>query len=199
MGEWSTYRITDFILFSKEILFEVFAAYNHDFWPWQLLWLALAFVILGLLFFRTRHRSRIISGIMAAAWAWVGLIFHLKYFQPINWAARSFAWLFLAESLLIFFCGVILGKLEPGTASGIRQLVGVGLYVLAAFIPIELMFGQSPDQILIFGWGPERTALGTIGLLLTGRPGALNLILMIVPLIWCLIASLVYYGLAGVT
>jgi hypothetical protein len=198
MGEWSTYRIRDFLLFSKEILLEVYAAYNHDFWPWQLLWLALAFVIVGLLSSRFPYRSRIICGIVASGWAWVGLVFHLEYFQPINWAARYFSWIFLAEAFLIFVSGVVFTRLDLGTTSGPRRLLGMGLYLFAAFLPIELIFGLSPDQILIFGWGADRTALGTLGLLLTAGQGALKWFLMLIPLSWCLLAALVTYGLAGV-
>jgi hypothetical protein len=178
MGEWSTYRIRDFLLFSKEILLEVYAAYNHDFWPWQLLWLALAFVIVGLLSSRFPYRSRIICGIVASGW--------------------YFSWIFLAEAFLIFVSGVVFTRLDLGTTSGPRRLLGMGLYLFAAFLPIELIFGLSPDQILIFGWGADRTALGTLGLLLTAGQGALKWFLMLIPLSWCLLAALVTYGLAGV-
>lgn len=194
MVEWSSYRITDFILFSREILLEVFEVYNRDVWPWQILWLVLALVLLGLPWLKSRHRSRIAWSILAAAWAWVGLIFHLKYFEPINWAARYFAYLFLAESLLIFSVGVILGKLEFDAHSSFKRSLALLIFSFSTFFPIELALGQNPEHFLGFGWGPDRTALGTIILLLGARGGYLKGIIMLPALFWSVIATLMYCG-----
>ncbi len=195
MEEWSTYRIRDFLLFSEEILLEVVDAYNHDLWPWQILWLGLAILILVLILFPNRLRLRLVFGLLAAAWAWVGFVFHLQYFLPINWAARYSAGIFLAESLLFALSATFLGKLQPD-ASGPRRNLGLVIFALSAFVPLEFVFGQNISHIMVFGWGPDRTALGTIGLLLTFRQGWWTMILMLPAVIWCVLALLMYYGLS---
>jgi hypothetical protein len=192
--EWSSYSIRDFVLFSKEILLEIMEAYNHDFWPWQVLWLGLTLVMLLLLLFPSRARSRIVFALAAGAWAWVGIVFHLQYFLPINWAARYSAGLFLVEALLLAVAATRPGIMDPDRP-GPRRKLGIAIFILAAWIPFELAWGQSFAQIMIFGWGPDRTALGTIGLLLTSRPGLFNRALMLPAVIWCVLAAMMHYGL----
>jgi hypothetical protein len=144
--------------------------------------------------FPSPTRSRIVFALTAGAWAWVGLVFHLQYFMPINWAARYSAGLFLVESLLLLIFAIRPGLAKP-YGSGPRRTLGLAIFILSAFIPFELLWGQSLAQIMIFGWGPDRTAVGTIGLLLAAGRGLFHWILMLPAVIWALLAMLMYYGL----
>jgi hypothetical protein len=194
MEVWSTYRIRDFLLFSRDILFEVIEAYNYDVWPWQLLWLGLAAVIMIFLLSPSPQRTRVVFGLTAVAWACVGLVFHLQYFSPINWAARYAAGLCVGEALLLAILGGIRGQLNIQERGLLRSL-GIGIFFFSAFIPLELAWGYDLAQIMGFGWGPDRTALGTIGLLLAVRSGFWNWILILPALIWCGLALLLLYAL----
>jgi hypothetical protein len=97
--------------------------------------------------------------------------------------------------LLIFLGGVILGKLEIDKHSRFKRTLVLFIFAFSTFFPLELMLGQNLEHFLGFGWGPDRTALGTITLVLGTRGGYLKGIILLPALIWSVIAALMYYGL----
>lgn len=194
MNELGTYRITDFVLFSKETLFEVYDAYNQQWWPLQIFWILLSFLILSFAKAPSLFRSRILSVILSAAFLWSGSAFLIGQFQSINWVAQYFAYLFFAEAALIFLLGALLGKFEIGSANKFSRLFGLMLFALAAFVPFEIFFDHKLSPVLVFGFGADRTAVGTMGLLIASSAKWLKWILMAPCLIWCLFMLMVFYG-----
>lgn len=192
---FSSHRLADFVLFSREALYGVFETYNADIWPVQIVWLVLAALLFVLIRRADVTRGRIVFGILAAAWLWVGVAFHLKYFLPINWAATYFAGLFIVEAALLLWLGVFTTKLQFDKEAniGASAIVGMALLAVSAFFPVEMLWGQTLRQTLLLGWGPDHTALGTIGALLIAK-GRTRLLLLVAPVIWCVIAILMYYG-----
>lgn len=184
MGEWSTYRVTDFILFSRDILESVYETYNEAIWPVQLAFTLLSLVVL-LLMWQGRG-SRAVSLIVAAAWTFTGAVFHWRYFQSINWAAVYFLWLFLFESALLLYFGVIKGALKFSWPRRFVGRLGLGLFLVSVVIPM---------QGLAFGWGPDHTALGTLGLLLCASGSRIRVLMLLPPILWLVISGLIQYGL----
>ena len=78
--------------FDRTALLTLFAHYNEAVWPWQVLWLALAFAALGLLHPDTRGalKTRGVAAILAGLWAWMAVVFHFAFFSTI----QPTAWLF---------------------------------------------------------------------------------------------------------
>ena len=198
MGEWTSYEIQDFILFSQEVYLAVITNYNKEIWPAQLFWLV-ASVVLLFSVVRARHKTawgRIASALIAGGWVWVGAIFHSTYFLPINWAAKYFAWLCFVEAALFLVVGLLGRKLQFQQAHRVVWWLGLTVLVLSLFAPLELLWGYSLSHLQLFGWGADRTALATIGALLLCRLSWSSVLLFIPALLWSLVAGLMYYGLA---
>jgi hypothetical protein len=66
--------------------------------------------------------------------------------------------------------------------------------MIAAFAPIELAWTNA-SQLLLFGWGAGRTALGTAGLLLCVRWSPVQWAALVLALAWCAIAVLLQWAL----
>jgi hypothetical protein len=101
--------------------------------------------------------------------------------------------LFVVEAVLLFGFGVLGTKIQFHKGGSVRFAVGIALWAVSAFVPFEWLWDQTLRQTLLFGWGPDRTAVGTIGVLLIAE-GRMVRLLLVPPVIWCLIASLMYYG-----
>jgi hypothetical protein len=98
--------------FTKDQFFDLFAAYNEAWWP-ALVALWLASLLASLLLLSSRQpRDRWISALLAAHWAWSGLVYHAVFFTRINPPAAIFASLFLVQSALFVWVGVVQGRLS---------------------------------------------------------------------------------------
>lgn len=74
---------------------------------------------------------------------------------------------------------------------GVALLVGVT--ILSA--PLSRLSGRGWEHVLAFGWGPDQTALGTLGLVTTIKERRAALILAVPALLWVLVAELTEIGL----
>ena len=82
--------------FTLEQFLEVFVHYNTLIWPAQYALYGVALVVLALLVCGgTPTASRWVSALVAALWAWSGVVYHLVSFTSINPAAYLFGVLFL--------------------------------------------------------------------------------------------------------
>src|SRR5687768_7326251 len=108
--------------FTADQFFDVFGAYNRLLWPVVLgLWLyALAgAVVLG----RSRDSSRFIATLLAVQWAWAGLAYHATFFTRINPAAWLFGGLFLLQSALFVWFGIVREQLHFSRSGSARHVV----------------------------------------------------------------------------
>jgi hypothetical protein len=63
--------------FSSEMLLGYFAVYNERIWPVQLLGYVVALLTLVLLFRQGKSWNRVVTGVLALLWLWLGLVFWL--------------------------------------------------------------------------------------------------------------------------
>ena len=117
MSEWWTYTLTDFLLFSPRTYYRLFALYNAELWPLQLVALALGVAILVLVRRVTAWSGRAVAAILAALWLFVAWAYLLERYDPINWAARYFAIGFALQAALLIWSGVIRDRLRFGLPS----------------------------------------------------------------------------------
>ena len=93
MSEWWTYRLSDLILFSRDVYYRTFALYHHEIWPAHLV---LILVVAGTIVAGRRarddsNRGPIVAGLFAICWLWIAVAFHAHRYATINWAANYFA------------------------------------------------------------------------------------------------------------
>jgi DMSO/TMAO reductase YedYZ heme-binding membrane subunit len=62
--------------FTTAQFLDVFARYNEAVWPAQLLLVALAVVAAGLALRPAALSGRVVSGVLAFFWAWMGVVYH---------------------------------------------------------------------------------------------------------------------------
>lgn len=194
MSEWWTYTISDFLLFSPRTYFRLVARYNAAVWPGQLLGLAAGLVIGWLALRPGRPAGRIVAGLLAALWIWVGWAFLWRRFATINWAAAYLAWLFALEAGLLLWSGVVRGSLQFRIRAGLAGragLVGYGL-ALVGYPLAAPLFNHGWERAQVFGIMPDPTVLGTLALVIAAdrRP-----VLLVVPGVWALVSAAMQWAM----
>ena len=181
--------------FDAEVLASSYADYNAAVWPAQAVALALALAVLWLVVAPRPGAGRLIGAILAAAWLWVGLVFHLRYFAALDFMAPVYGWAFIAEAALLIW--VVVWRGAPlSFRADICGLAGLAVAVFALF-GLPLISGATAAGFAaarLVGVAPGPTALFTLGLLLLAE-GRGALPLMVVPLLWCAVAGIAAWAL----
>ena len=190
MSEWWTYSLRDLLLFSPRTYYRQFELYNLEWWPLQLVALALGIAVLALWRRGGEQAGRAIAAILALCWLWVAWAFHGQRYASINLAAGYFAWAFVAQALLLLWFGGVRRRLTPASAPRVQVRAGLGLLLFAVLIfpLVAPLQGRNWTQAEVFGMAPDPTALATLGvLLLAGARPAWAL--YPIPAAWCLISG----------
>jgi len=175
--------------FSTEQFFDVFRAYNTAVWPAQVPLLALAVAAFVLVLVPSRWSSVVISSIVASLWAWVGLVYHVGFFAPINRLAYAFAAVSLIGAAVFLWQGVVRRRLKFEWSMNARSVAGLTLIVfaLAVYPAWSSLSGHSYPALPTFGL-PCPTTLFTIGLLTFAHtPHARGA--LIVPVVWSFVGA----------
>lgn len=198
MPDWSTYELTNFLLFSPRTYDRMIEACNAAMWPWHVVAL-LSGIAMAVLSARRGERARSAAAtILAIAWIWVGWAFHYRSYAPINWAARWFALAFALQGVMIIATqwvrrlsggGQPAGDSMPDSALGRPAVAGLALATAAVLaLPLaQRLLGRPWTQVEIFGFFPDATALATIGVLAARERLAWHLVP--IPLLWCVIGA----------
>jgi hypothetical protein len=175
--------------FTTDAFFDVFARYNAATWPVVVaMWVAAAGALWAVVRAPGERSSRVASAVLAAVWLWGGVVYHATYFTSINPAAWGFAALFVGESALLAWYGVVQRRLAFGTATGLARGLGIGLTLYAlVYLALNVLAGHTYPASPTFGV-PCPTGILTVGLLLTtaNRPA---IPLVVVPVLWALIGG----------
>ena len=175
--------------FTVEQFLEVFRRYNEAVWPAQWILTALGVTVVVLALGRAPHAGRTISGVLALLWLWMGAVYHLVFFRPINPAATAFGALFLVEAALLAWLGVWRGALDFRVRRDATGLTGalLVLYALVLYPTIGHALGHRYPAAPTFGL-PCPTTILTFGLLLWTVPPVPRRLLLI-PALWALIGT----------
>jgi hypothetical protein len=219
MMPWSSYALSDFLPFSLETYQRLGALYNAGFTLVVVIGLGLGLVGLFLLRRPSPWRLRLLLAGFALSWLWISWAYQLQTLAPLLWAGELFAIAFALQSGLLlagaFWLPLPSATSPPGDARSLARAegrtsvrirarirarislgLGVGLLAVAILLLplIELAAGSAWRGLSVFGTAPTPTAIGTLGLAaLLGPRGAP--LLMPIPLLWCLAASLLQLGL----
>jgi|WetSurSiteA1Bulk_404760.scaffolds.fasta_scaffold00408_10 hypothetical protein len=157
-----------FIAFTFEEFLDMMASYNATLWPMQLFLYALAIVALFFAIIKTNYSSKVVSGILAFLWLWIGIIFNFIYFSKLSPMANVFAILFVIEGLIFIMAGIIRKDLSFRVKADLYGVAG-GLFIfygVIAYPAIEYLYGRGYPQLLSFGLVPCPTTIFTLGILL---------------------------------
>ena len=171
------------IPFTVEQFFDIFGTYNTAIWPAQVVAYIFGIIALGLALRENKLSSRIISGILAFFWIWMGVFYHIGYFSVINPAARIFGLLYILQGVLFLLIGTIRGRLSFRFNYRSLPILGVCLilYAMVIYPLLGLGFGHSYPKAPLFGVAPCPTTIFTFGILLATKsvPGYLLVILLL--------------------
>lgn len=183
--------------YSIEILFAIFAQFNQAVWPVQLGFYVLALAAVVMVFRRPDSvtTARLMNGVLALAWAWTGVGFHLVHFAPFNFAAPYYAVMFVSQAVLF---AIATAKARPRyrAARDMPSMLGLGVlsYALFGYPLVDLAMGQTWQSLRYFPMAPGATLLFTLGGLLMGS-GRYTYLLFFIPVGWGLIAGVLAWWL----
>jgi Family of unknown function (DUF6064) len=173
------------IPFTVEQFFDVFGAYNMAIWPAQILAYVLGIAALALAIRESKLSARILSGILAFFWIWMGVFYHILHFRVINPAAWIFGIFYILQGMLLLLMGTIFGRLAFRFNLKPTPIMG-GCFILYAILVYPLLgisFGHSYPRAPMFGVAPCPTTIFTFGILLWGTK-SVPAYLIIIPLLW---------------
>ena len=109
--------------FSLEMLLTYFAAYNERIWPMQLVGFALGLLTLVPLFRSSRVWDRVVTGVLAFLWLWLGLVFWRE-------AAATMAMLYAPTVLFavqgaLFLYALVRDRITYGSGELILSLIHI--------------------------------------------------------------------------
>lgn len=175
--------------FTAEQFFGVFRLYNSTVWPAQVFLLAIAGVAVISIALARRWSGTVVSTSVAILWVWLGAIYHLVFFVPVNPAAYVFGALSIAGGLVLAWQGVYRRRLVFGLRRNLRTGVGLALIVFALLVypAWSTLAGHAYPELPTFGL-PCPTTIFTIGVLALSSGPGLRAVLA-VPILWSLVGS----------
>ena len=177
--------------YSAEAYLALFVDYNQDIRPVPALAIFLAAGIIALAVRSTQDRGRLICGLLAAGWAWTGAVWFFLYFRDLNFAAPLYGALFLLQSVLVGWLGVVRRRIDIRFDGSAASIVGLGVMAVAAIgMPLlDWLIGSSWTETRLALLAPGTTAALTAGVLLLSAARA-RYFLMAIPAIWLLATGL---------
>ena len=168
---------------------DVFAELNRRVWPAQLAAYALGLLCVALALQGGRRTSRAVLLLLATAWAFVGVVYHLTFFAPVNPLARLFGAAFVVQAGLFAECAYS-DALSFGLRRSRRALVGLALVAFAAVVypVLGAAFGHAYPRAATFGLTPCPTTIFTFGVLLLAK-SRVPPHLLVIPLLWSLVGA----------
>ena len=173
--------------FTLEQFLDVFRQYNISLWPMQILLIILALVATYFSMVKRSYSDKIILFILTFLWLWMGIVYHLIYFSSINKAAIVFGSLFIIQSLLFFYLGIMKDKLRFQFNLNKYGVTGMALIMFALIVYplLGYWFGHVYPSSPTFGL-PCPTSIFTFGILLFSS-SRIPFIVIIIPAIWSII------------
>jgi len=189
MGDWSSYNLSDFILFSEAIYYRQFELYNQAIWPLHIVAILFVLFVLYALFKRPVWAGRLIAGVLIVSWVWVAVVFLYRWFYQIHVVANWYAFSFIMQAVLIGWFGFIKNGFNGAVTNRLRINIGSGLLFFSIlFYPfIAWISDRSWLQFEMFALAPDPTALATIALLILLKA---PVVLYVIPALWMLVSSI---------
>jgi len=171
--------------FTEAAFLDVFGAYNSALWPV----VAASWLVTALMagqWWRRRSGGREWLVMLAAQWAWSGIVYHWLFFRAINPAATWFAALFTLQAATFAWLA-LKAPVRFGIDRSWRGMLGGSLVAYAIAYPfIGLALGLDCPRAPLFAV-PCPTTILTAGLLLTAN--GLPRLIGVGPALWAVVGS----------
>lgn len=170
-GVGSSYRPSDFLMFSPRVYWRLFELANAASWPLQpavltagALWCVLAVRATDAGRRRVLARAALLA--IAAAWGWVGYAFVHRLYAAVNWGAAPFALAFAAQALAMSALALAASGIDLH-ANGPRRRAGLALlaWALVGQPLLGALAGRPSAQWEVIGVAPDPTLVATFGML----------------------------------
>ncbi|MEO9876596.1 MAG: DUF6064 family protein [Anderseniella sp.] len=196
MAEWSSYSLSDLLLFSLQAYVGLFELLNTTLWPAHLIILVVGLGI-GLFVLRPSDtKCRLVWGLLGLLWIWTGwYFFHVQY-TVINWAAAYVAPVFWVQGLLFVLFAVAPRSPDirfTRTATG-RAAIVLYLFAVVGYPVATLALGRPLNSVEFVGISPDPGIVATLAILALSRGGFIWLA-WIVPILWCVLTGLTLWML----
>jgi Family of unknown function (DUF6064) len=170
-----------------EEFMSVFERYNVSVWPAQVGLYFLALIALLCFYRNVSATRRVVFAVLSFLWAWTGLVYHIGFFSSINPLAYIFGGLFVVQSLIFLYFGVIRDKVILIPRLDLRTIFGLLLifYALIVYPVIGLALGHIYPKSPTFGT-PCPTTIFTFGILLFSVK-RVPFCFLLIPLLWSLV------------
>lgn len=177
--------------FSLEMLLTYFAAYNERIWPMQLVGFALGLLTLVPLFRSSRVWDRVVTGVLAFLWLWLGLVFWRE-------AAATMAMLYAPTVLFavqgaLFLYALVRDRITYGSGELIHTAIGLAFiaYALLGYPLVGLLVGHVYPRAALSPLFPCPGIVLTFGVLLLAR--RVPLYLLVIPTLWAVSGMLWFH------
>ena len=170
--------------FTTEEFLNLFEEYNLSLWPLQMLLYLLGIFAIFFIMLRKRTEGVVVNVVLAILWFWMGAVYHLLYFSTINSLAFLFGILFIVQSAIFIWSGVLGKQLVYRWKLNSRGIIGL-LFVIFSFLIYPFLssfFGHSYPRTPTFGL-PCPTTIFTFGILLFSAK-KVPWYIFFIPLLW---------------
>jgi len=175
--------------FTTEQFFSVFENYNSSVFPAQFILLLFGIFALYMVIAQKTKMDRTVGSLLGLFWIWMGAVYHIIFFYPINPAAMVFGALFILQGIFLLVETFKRKKLEFSYSGNLKGNLGLIFIVfgLVIYPVISYFLGGSVEKTIAFGL-PCPTTIATFGFfLLTGKK--FSKYLLIIPSLWALIGT----------
>ncbi len=178
------------IPFSKEDFFEIFASYNNAIFPMQFFLIAIALVSVFIVLKGNIKYKFVVPATLAFLWAWMGIAYHIMFFSQINPVAKLFGFVFVIQSVIFIFVGLVRKDLNFVKPKGFSLYLSITLLIYAFLIYplITIRTGHTYPSMPTFGL-PCPTTIYTFGILLLTDLKKLPKYVIVIPASWAIIGS----------
>jgi len=178
------------IPFSIDEFLGVFEAYNRAIEPVQWLGYGMGAVAVVWAIRGGRNSGKIILTILAAFWAWVGVVYQFLYFGPLNPAAYIFGTFFLLQSVLLLYVGFRSTPVTFQVVPSAGSVIGAGfiLYAMLIYPILNYLLDHAYPKMPVFGVTPCPITIFTFGMFLWIRE-KVPLPIVAVPFLWSLVGA----------
>ena len=184
----SGYELQQFVMVSTEVWQDLHLRYVESLWPWWPGFLLLNSLIL------LKTQQSLFFTYVASCWVFLGVYYFMHTIDQVHTFAFVMGGVFILQGLAVLYFKVLRPQLEfqqeeyqqagyHDSYLWVRR-IALCLYGITAFVPFSYVLQNSKESILLFGYGAEQTALGSIALVVFTLRSKIELLLVCIPLAW---------------